>query len=212
MADRTRSPPERRRPVPFDTGHRRYFDPHVGGIVVKLLPGDHYVTDDPDETIATILGSCVAACIRDPVLGLGGMNHFMSPDAGTGTRSTPGALERYGMFAMEALINDILARGGVRKRLEVKVFGGASVIRSALNIGDRNTDFVRAYLDRERMPITGADLGGDHPRRVHYRPGTGKATRLILRRASDKVVFDTERTFRHRLETMPRGGDVDLFE
>jgi len=191
---------------------RRYFDPQVGGTVVKILPGDYYVTDDPGETIATILGSCVAACVRDPSLGIGGMNHFMAPESETGTWSGRSALQRYGNFAMEALINDVLARGGRRDRLEVKVFGGANVIRSSLNVGDRNAAFVTAYLAREGMPVAAADLGGDLPRRVLYRPGTGRAQRLILNRDADKAVFAEEQAFRRKLEQEPRGGDVELFD
>jgi chemotaxis protein CheD len=151
----------------------RGHDPCGAPTAVKINPGEHYVTRNAAEMIVTVLGSCVAACIRDPVAGVGGMNHFMLPESPSGTWGGRSASLRYGNFAMERLVNDILALGGRRDRLEVKVFGGAGMIDGA-NIGPRNADFVEAYLREQGLPIAAAHLRGDHARRIHYFPLTGR--------------------------------------
>jgi len=128
------------------SGARRYRDPRFDAIAVKVFPGDHYVTAIADEMLVTILGSCVTACIRDPLAAVGGMNHFMLPEATGAGWDTASASMRYGNVAMERLINDILARGGARQRLEIKVFGGGNVMNGTTNIGHRNAEFVEQYL------------------------------------------------------------------
>ncbi|WND02103.1 hypothetical protein QGN29_11140 [Temperatibacter marinus] len=190
---------------------KRYFDPRTGFMMVKVLPGEHYVTADPVEAIVTVLGSCVAACIRDPETGIGGMNHFMLP--GDINTSSAGSAMRYGHFAMEVLINEILKTGCPRNRLEIKVFGGASVMGAANQVGHKNAEFVLDYLKNEGLSIAAQDLVGTHARRIQYSPISGKVERLILRRKQDDVVFKDETKFAGKIkDTASKAGTVELFD
>jgi chemotaxis protein CheD len=159
----------------------------------------------------TILGSCVAVCVRDPVLGVGGMNHFLLAESSSGEWGGVNAATRYGNHAMETLINDIIAMGGVRDRFEVKIFGGGHVIDSSLAIGQKNVEFAEQYLANEGMEIAAKHVGGFHPRRIHYFPHTGRVQMLQLRRGSDAAVFQKEIEFKRRIAVKPVEGGVDLF-
>ncbi|KVH69526.1 chemotaxis protein CheD [Burkholderia ubonensis] len=160
----------------------RYFDSHFGLPGVKLLPNEFYTTGD-DMVLMTVLGSCVAACLHDPYAGIGGMNHFMLPDDGADACAAASESMRYGAYAMEVLINEMIKAGGRRERFEAKVFGGAAVLAgmTTINIGDRNADFVRRYLALERIRITAEDLQGVHPRKVAFMPHSGRAAVKKLR-------------------------------
>lgn len=193
---------------------RRFRDPRFDVIAVKIFPGQHYVTQDPEEMLVTVLGSCVAACVRDPVAGVGGMNHFMLPESaadGGGWGKATGSL-RYGNFAMEKLINDILKQGGRRHRLEVKVFGGGRVLNIGAGIGERNVEFVESYLAAEGLPIAARHLLGNYPRRVHYFPLTGKVYMQELRRQEDIALIETEASYRAQLKVQQVDGSVELFD
>jgi len=190
---------------------RRYRDPEFNATAVKVLPGEHYVTDVPDEMLVTVLGSCVSACIRDPIIKFGGMNHFMLPESSDGNWGHASAAMRYGNFAMEVLINEILSRGGRRERLEIKVFGGGNVLVGSTPVGTRNSDFVEAYLEAEGLKSVASHLRGNHPRRVHYFPATGKVMMRELKRSNDLVALDTESIYRSSLKTPPPAGDIELF-
>ncbi|MFY7961234.1 MAG: chemoreceptor glutamine deamidase CheD [Elsteraceae bacterium] len=190
----------------------RYWDNSLDAYVVKVLPGEHYVTRAADETISTVLGSCVAACIRDPVAAVGGMNHFMLPGEVRGTWSGATNEMRYGQFAMEKLINDILACGGRRERLEVKLFGGANVMNSSMKIGDSNAEFVLSFMKTEGLMVAAQDLGGDLARRINYFPLSGRVFRLELRRQPDVEVFEEELSYRDRLRQQAVGGSIELFD
>ena len=148
-----------------DNSVKRYRDPSFNAIAVNLLPGEHYATQNAEEMIVTVLASCVSVCIRDPKVGVGGMNHFASGDWGQETASL-----RYGNFAMERLIKDIVKLGGRRSHLEIKVCGGGDVFRNGAKIGRKNSEFIESYLKAEGSPIAAKHLYGDHPRRVHYFP------------------------------------------
>lgn len=152
---------------------RHYFDSAFQCQAVKVLPNEYYVTDE-DLMISTVLGSCVAACIHDPVTGVGGMNHFMLPEGDM--QSPASATMRYGAFAMEVLINELLKAGAVRDRLEAKVFGGGAVLSAMqqMNIGERNGEFVLNYLRTEGIPVKAQDLGDVHARRINYFPRDGR--------------------------------------
>lgn len=178
----------------------------------RIMPGEYYVTA-ADELIATTLGSCVSACIRDPDVGVGGMNHFMLPFRGDAGAADPGASFRYGNFAMEHMINDILKNGGRRERLEVKVFGGGNVLPSMTAVGTKNADFVREYLATEGFKIVSQDLGGPYPRKVVYFPQTGKVLmqRVSMTRRDEEEITRRELEYRNTLETKPVAGDIDLF-
>ena len=178
--------------------------------VIKIGPGEHYVTSEADELIVTVLGSCVAACIRDPLAGIGGMNHFMLPESKTGKWGLASANLRYGNFAMERLINDILKGGGNRGRLEIKVFGGAAMISNGAMIGHQNASFVEAYLKGERMPIAASHLRGESARRVDYAPLDGKV--MMLELISDyEAVERVESKFLKSLQRPPAYGSIELF-
>ena len=158
----------------------------------------------------TLLGSCVAACIRDPVAGIGGMNHFMLPDSDTGDWGGLSAATRYGNFAMETVINEIMSRGGRRDRLEIKLFGGGNVLASSNRIGSKNVEFVRSYISEEQLNVTAEDLGGSLGRRIHYFPETGKVMRKMFKK--DSTVEQQELRHLRKLRKQNVGGDIELFE
>jgi chemotaxis protein CheD len=195
--------------------NRRWFDPTFKIMAVKVLPGEHYVSTAGQEMIVTVLGSCVSACIWDQRMRIGGMNHFMLPE--TGTEGAPADKSmRYGNFAMEELINDLLRRGARRESIEIKVFGGGNVISSmsgggTVPIGDRNAAFVRRYLADEGYRIAAEDLGGAHPRRIHFFPRLGKVIRLFLKKDVERAVINREMSYRTKLQDVPVEGDVELF-
>jgi chemotaxis protein CheD len=165
-----------------DAAFRRYRDPAFGAIAVKLLPGECYVTRRTDEMLVTVLGSCIAACIRDPHARVGGMNHFLLPAGAAGNRRPAGDALRYGDLAMDHLIRAVVAAGGCRTWLEVKVFGGAHVLGCTMPIGDRNAAFVEAYLAANALRIAAGHLRGAQARRIHYFPLTGEVFMRELRR------------------------------
>ncbi|MDR3423589.1 MAG: chemoreceptor glutamine deamidase CheD [Alphaproteobacteria bacterium] len=191
-------------------GEKRFFDAAEKISIVKIFSGDWHVSTQGNEMITTILGSCVSACIRDPVLGVGGMNHFLLPGE-DGLDSQVSDSARYGVFAMESLINGILNAGGRKDRFEIKVFGGGNVINNSTLIGSRNAEFIRAFLRREGFRITSEDLEGDYPRRVHYFPDTGKVMLRQLRRREDKAIVEEEARYTRQMITKLVEGDIELF-
>jgi len=167
-----------------------YYDPEFNAYVVPVVLGQHRISSRADDMLVTTLGSCVAACIHDPVAHVGGMNHFLLP--GAPTDGGLGVATRYGGVAMERLINDILARGGQRDRLEVKVFGAARVIDTSFDAGASNAAFVLDYVKAAGLKLTGQDLGGASGRRVHFFPTTGKAFRRLVRPETERETVSQE--------------------
>jgi chemotaxis protein CheD len=180
--------------------------------VARLLPGDYYVTCQ-DEVLDTVLGSCVSACIRNPRLRIGGMNHFMLPAAqgrpDDAWEHGPGRATRYGSASMEQLINRILAAGGTRGELEVKIFGGGRVLASVTDVGAHNVDFVRKYLRKEGMNVAAQDVGECVARHVQYFPQTGRVRLRHLTTHQD--IARNEQRYLHGLERAPLTGEIDLF-
>lgn len=190
---------------------RRFFDQVQGAWMVKVLPGEFYVTPKSNEVLVTVLGSCVAACIRDRRTGLGGMNHFMLPLAHSdGWGNDPESM-RYGNFAMEKLINELIKAGCARERMEVKVFGGGNVIDSNQAIGTQNAEFVLRYLAAEGLSCASKDLGGQLPRRVHYFPSTGRVVRRLLGGNEKAVIAREESAYANSLSSTKISGDIQLF-
>ena len=191
-----------------------YFDPKFNARALKVLPGEYLVTGQ-DVMLVTVLGSCVSACIRDPLAGVGGMNHFMLPEAEPDGRVSSWGTEsaRYGSYAMEMLINDLLKQGASRSRLEVKVFGGGAVLAgfTVSNVGERNGRFVLDYLHNEGLTLSGQDLFDVCPRRVHYFPRTGRVMVRRLPSAHDTDVLASESLYRSRLQESPTTGSIELF-
>lgn len=191
----------------------RYWDKTHETYAAKLLPGEYYVTLH-GEMVVTVLGSCVSACIRDKVFGIGGMNHFMLPigaEGGSSNNSWNSAATRYGNFAMEALINEILKNGGRRENLEVKVFGGGMILENMTNIGKMNISFVRDFIKTESLNLLADDLGDIYPRKVHYFPQTGKVKMKKLRSMHNNTIIERETSYMDSLETQPIEGEIDLF-
>lgn len=193
---------------------RRYWDPAQGLMTAKLLPGEYYVSAQ-DEVLCTVLGSCISACIADPQRQIGGMNHFMLPAPLNGERgdwSVPtGRAARYGSDAMEQLINAILKAGGRRDGLTVKLFGGARVLSQMTDVGQRNIDFARRYLDVEQLPLLAEDLGDVYPRQVQFFPRTGRVRIRQLRGTRQPDLTQREVSYLKHLAADPIKGEVELF-
>ncbi|MBC7413359.1 MAG: chemoreceptor glutamine deamidase CheD [Herminiimonas sp.] len=189
-----------------------YYDRTFDRDAAKILPGEYYFTAK-DMMIVTVLGSCVSACLRDRVTGIGGMNHFMLPDSGGDSDSPVSASMRYGTYAMEVLINELLKAGARRDNLEAKVFGGGNVLRGfvAINVGERNAQFVRNYLRTEQIRIVAEDLNDIHPRKVYFFPRTGKVLVKKLKQLNNNTLVNREQDYASRLQTGPVTGSVDLF-
>lgn len=196
--------------IGFETIRRRWDD-REHCVVASLLPGELYVTKE-NELISTALGSCVAACIRDKVTGVGGMNHFMLP--ATGGELAIGVVSqanRYGNHAMEQLINTILNHGGQRKNLEVKLFGGGRMISLMSDIGLKNIEFVRQYVQTEALDLVGEDLGDIFPRKLLYNPLSGRARVKKLRNMHKESIVNDEINYRDHIKVEPVESDIELF-
>ncbi|SIQ90840.1 chemoreceptor glutamine deamidase CheD [Pseudacidovorax sp. RU35E] len=190
-----------------------HYETVFGRRGVRVLPGEFHATAE-DIVLVTVLGSCVAACIRDAERGVGGMNHFMLPDAGPATGSADSAPARYGTYAMEVLINQLVKLGARRHRLEAKVFGGANVIpgMNQVNIGHRNARFVLDFLATERIVVRAQDLADTCPRKVAYFPRTGEARVKRLNDALPANVASHEKFYQASLARTPVAGAIELFD
>ena len=187
-----------------------YYDRIFNCEAAKILPGEYYFTGKP-MMIVTVLGSCVAACIRDRVSGIGGMNHFMLPDGGESGRPSASSM-RYGSYAMEVLINQLLKAGARRENLEAKVFGGGNVLQgfTSINVGERNARFVRDYLRDANIRILAEDLNDIHPRKVYFCPETGKVLVKKLIQLNNYTLVRREHDYASRLQANPIDDEIDL--
>lgn len=193
-------------------GRRPIFDGASATWLVKVFPGEYAIGKRRDEVLVTVLGSCVSACIRDRVLGIGGMNHFMLPQSETGMWSGDAQSMRFGNYAMEKLINELMKAGCRRENLEAKVFGGANVIQSSTLVGSANSEFVLRYLEQEGIPCVAQDLGGVLPRRIHYSAFDGRVIRRLLSNADNAAVANFETKYASKISAPAAGGDIELFE
>jgi len=190
-----------------------YFDRTFDCEAAKISPGEYYFTDK-DMVIVTVLGSCVSACIRDTVTGIGGMNHFMLPDSAAADKDSPVSESmRYGTYAMEVLINQLLRNGARRENLEAKIFGGGNVLKSftTINVGDRNAIFVRKFLKEEGIRVTSEDLLDIYPRKVYYFPKTGRVLVKKLKNMHNDTLVKREEAYASKLKTSDVAGEIDLF-
>lgn len=190
---------------------RRFFDSASSTWMVKVFPGEYFVSSKPDEVLVTVLGSCVSACIRDPKAGIGGMNHFMLPHSHAGNWAGDLQSTRFGNFAMEKLINELMKAGCSRSSLEIKVFGGGNVTDTSNAIGTENSEFILRYLEAEGLRCVAHDLGGPLPRRIHYYPTTGKVVRRLLGTGESYAVAREEKEYVNRLSTRKVAGEIQLF-
>ena len=191
------------------------MDKERGIVVAKILPGEYYVTQE-DELITTVLGSCISACIRDKVSGLGGMNHFMLPVTTAdklkqGNEAVVGIATRYGNYAMEHLINTILTHGGKRKNLEVKLFGGGKIIPTLTDVGLKNIDFILDYIDTEGLLLLSQDLGDIYPRKIIYFPKTGRVGMKKIEDVPNDTIVKRERQYFNQIKNAPVEGEIELF-
>ena len=193
---------------------KRYIDKHRRMVVAKILPGEFYVTKE-NELVTTVLGSCISACIWDDIMGIGGMNHFMlpcqnkhSPDAGIDTSYA----YRYGDWAMEYLINEILKNGGSRSNLRVKIFGGGKILNAMTDIGNGNIQFAKEFLSKEQLSIVAEDIGGPWPRKVFFHPNSGKAQVKKLKSLHNDTIERREKEYMQNIEVEEKSsGDIELF-
>lgn len=201
---------ERLKAAPRRPGEASFFfyDAHFKNDAVKVLPGEFFVHDE-DVAIMTTLGSCIAACLWDRERRVGGMNHFMLPDGGGA-----GDGGRYGSYAMELLINELIKRGASRTTLEAKVFGGGAVIAgmTTINVGERNTQFVLDYLKTERIAVVSKDVLDVYPRKVCFLPASGKAMVKRLAPSNPEAIVAQERAAAQKaVPASTGGGSIDLF-
>lgn len=172
------------------------------------MQGEYHVSRDPDVVLCTILGSCVAACLWDATAQVGGMNHFLLP--GDPTASVGGgAAVRYGAYAMELLINDLLRNGGRRERMQAKLFGGACMMQGLADVGRLNADFAEQFLAAEGIGVAGGSLRGNRGRRIQFWPVSGRARQTLLGEGQSDV-FTTERSGPEPLPAVATG-TVELF-
>lgn len=201
----------------LDTSHseratNRYFNRNFGKDAVTLLPGEYSITGE-DIVLLTVLGSCVAACLRDPYTGIGGMNHFMLPEAGGDPDNPLSASARYGVYAMELLINELTKAGALRSRLEAKVFGGGSVLPGLEQaaVGSRNASFAVDFLSVEQIPVRAKDLLDQFPRKVYFFPKTGKVMVKRLRTLGNETVLERERNYPCQINSVRVCAAVERF-
>ena len=182
--------------------------------MVIIQPGEFYVTNKP-EIIGTVLGSCISVCLRDTKTNVGGMNHFMLPGDFRIEDIFNSQSARYGMYAMELMLGELIKLGGGREHLTAKVFGGghvlASVGKTQESVPQSNIDFVKAFLSMEGIPILSSDVGGVHGRKVIFFPDTGKVFVRKLMADAEKEVVAIEQKFKKTL-VPPKSEDVTLFE
>jgi chemotaxis protein CheD len=195
---------------------QRTWDPVLERWTAKILPGDVVLAVE-DEAITTVLGSCISACIRDTELCIGGMNHFMLPEDTSEGRSSwldkaTGLATRYGSFAMESLINELLKRGARRGRLEVKLFGGGRMLASMTDVGARNIAFAHQWLKMEGLPIAAEDVGSTVPRRIVYTPIDGKVRVKHLRSMESQAIASREQNYLSSFRKKPVKDDIELFD
>lgn len=204
----------------IDTTHfthvRRMRDKRFPHEIASILPGEFFVSREP-MVVYTVLGSYISACIRDPCTGVGGMNHFMlpAPKEHQSGDAWGGESTRYGSFAMEQLINGILSRGGVKQRLEIKLFGAGKLYESNIDVGARNSEWVLRYLNDEGLPIAKRDLGDVFPRKLYYFTDSGRVLLKKITRIKNRTIMVRESDYEYRLyqerNRQEQQSDITLF-
>ncbi|MDF2182579.1 chemotaxis protein CheD [Neptuniibacter sp. CAU 1671] len=202
------APAFRPRIVPGFEQFHLFMDPKWGKYAAKIGPGDYYVACD-DMIITTVLGSCISACIHDPVMGMGGVNHFMLPPTDANQESSRSL--RYGLFAMEQLINGLMRFGCQKSNMQVKISGGGKILAGMTDIGKQNIDFVMRYINDEGLNLLASDVGGTSARKVVYFPTQGRMLVNKLDHKEDKRLALVERAFRVQVEHDVDDNDVELF-
>lgn len=201
---------------PSEGGPKLYFDPQFGCDAAKILPGEYYASGR-DLVIVTTLGSCVSACLWDDIRKVGGMNHFMLPDSGASGYDLHGESGRYGVFAMELLINELIKMGAQKSRIKAKVFGAGNVLKDLVSsqVGERNAEFVARFLATERIPIMASDLLDVWPRKVYMFPATGRVLVRKLKTLNNNTIASRESAYRIQMVQLKAekaaSTDIELF-
>jgi chemotaxis protein CheD len=191
---------------------RRMRDNRFPHEIASILPGEFFVSREP-MIVYTVLGSCISACIRDPIAGVGGMNHFMLPEPKEAMHDSWGESTRYGSYAMESLINEILKRGGLKSRLEIKLFGAGKIYEGNIDVGANNAKWVIGYLKSEGLGTVNTDLGDVFPRKVYYFTDSGRVLMKKIERVKNRTILERESEYAERIkqrEQQPME-DVTLF-
>ena len=191
---------------------RRMRDHRFPHEIASILPGEFFVSKEP-MVVYTVLGSCISACIRDPLIGVGGMNHFMLPEPKDTAHDSWGESTRYGSFAMESLINEILKRGGHRSRLEIKLFGAGKIYEGNIDVGANNAKWVLQYLKSEGLIVVKTDLGDVFPRKVYYHTDSGRVLMKRIERVKNRTIFERENQYAEKIQQREQqpAEDVTLF-
>lgn len=188
---------------------KRYWDPSRKLFIAKILPGEVYVTRN-HELVSTLLGSCIAVCMRDRVSNVGGMNHFKLPASSSPTKSANNA--NYGLYAMELLINEIMKNGGNRNNLECAVFGGGKVVSSMTSdIGDKNIAFVTQFLKEERIQVVQMKTGGTCALQVYYHPISGNAFSVGLDESQSAHIKAEEKRYMNQVNADSDDSGITYF-
>lgn len=194
-------------------GDRRpatYMDRNFNLPAAKIGPGEFYATQR-DMVIVTVLGSCVSACLRDPDTNVGGMNHFMLPHRGVDPGGPLSESARYGAYAMEVLVNHMLALGARRNRIQAKIFGAGRIVPGMSDIGSRNAKFAIEYLEREGIPILAQDLGREEASKVYFFPQTGRVLVKRLKSLRNTTVIERDQSYASKLDHLNLEKPADLF-
>lgn len=204
------------RALPGFSSIRRYWDNNFKCYAAKILPGEYYVTINR-EIIVTSLGSCISACVRDNVFGIGGMNHFMLPSnynegSDSWRKQKDSLANRYGNYAMENLINDIIKNGGRRDNLEIKIFGGGKILAKMTDVGQRNIEFIEEYIKTEHLQLMAKDVGSVYPRRVIYDPVSGKAKVKKLRELKNDTIAKRETRYLQDIKEQSVISEIEIFK
>jgi chemotaxis protein CheD len=182
--------------------------------VVTIHPGEYYATSE-DTIISTVLGSCVAVGLFDETRSLGGLNHFMLPGEVAREDLVRSPNAKYGMYAMELLINELLKLGAKKNDLRAKVFGGASILRfsgiSAAHIPQSNIDFALSYLKAEGIPLAASDVGGQEPRKIFFYARSGKVLLKRIPPTLETLVEKEEERYLSSLKQERLEGIIKLF-
>jgi chemotaxis protein CheD len=177
--------------------------------IAAILPGEFFVSATP-TIVYTVLGSCISACIRDPVISVGGMNHFMLPKPKDGGNDSWGESTRYGSYAMESLINEILKQGGMKSRLEVKLFGAGKIYEGKIDVGARNAEWVLGFLKMEGLTPIKTDLGDVCPRKVYYFTQSGQVLMKRIERLKNQTIVARESDYASKIQAIARPVEEDM--
>lgn len=184
--------------VPFEGGHR-----------INVIQGQHYVDRDPNVVLTTILGSCVAACLWDPVAKVGGMNHFLLPGDNIDRASPPKSdVQRYGVYLMELLLNELFRNGAVKSRLKAKLFGGAAIVKGLTDIGALNVAFAESFLREEGIELVGGSSGGIYGRKIQFWPVGGRARQAFITSEIESIIQEEAKA---RPVLQKSAGHVEFF-